>query len=618
MIRIERPSLRARRASARAGRTASGRRFSSLAWAGVVGLGLSISTARGAEVAARLTPDTCEVGEQVGLTITVRNAEGVSTPRIGAVKTMSINSLGGPSESSQFTVINGRMESSKEVSWTYGVTPNREGRLTLPPITVQADGRDYQTQPLVLVVTRGQGGGELLLAEIEATQTEVFVEEPLRATLRVWVRVYRDSRQGLTLNAETLWSLLDRQQTTWGPFQPPHYTGVRTREDAESGSTSYYVFESEGQIWPEQAGPLDVSGVRVVLQYPQRFSGRDVFGRLRFERYRTISASPSKTTVVVKPIPDEGRPPGYNGAVGRYSISASASPTEAAVGDPITLTLRIEGTGRLERLGAPKLSELPDLARDFKIPEEPLAGRMDGSTKVFTQTIRATNTNVKQIPPIVIGYFNPQSGKFESAGSEPIPVKISAGSKLALSDVVEATPGKSRVARPLIERSDGLLANYWETHEVLEDQQAGFGVVAWLLAVAGPLGYFAAAFWMQRSTRLREDVAYRRRRQAAANARKTLSGAPQAGGAEAAARIGAALADYVADRSNSPSGALTRAEVNRVLSAAGVESSLVAEVDGVLGEVEMASYGGGSAAATEALVRRAERCVDELERASWR
>ena len=45
--------------------------------------------------------------------------------------------------------------------------------------------------------------------------------------------------------------------------------------------------------------------------------------------------------IVFAPPPEEGRPPFYAGAVGRYDLRVTAKPTEVAVGDPITVQLEI-------------------------------------------------------------------------------------------------------------------------------------------------------------------------------------------------------------------------------------------------------------------------------------
>ena len=46
--------------------------------------------------------------------------------------------------------------------------------------------------------------------------------------------------------------------------------------------------------------------------------------------------------------PRDGRPLEYRGAVGRFDIGVTAAPTRVAVGDPITVTLRVTDSGTPE------------------------------------------------------------------------------------------------------------------------------------------------------------------------------------------------------------------------------------------------------------------------------
>ena len=50
----------------------------------------------------------------------------------------------------------------------------------------------------------------------------------------------------------------------------------------------------------------------------------------------------------VLPLPRENVPSGFGGAVGTYSLSLTVSPTNVAMGDPVTVKVQITGYGALE------------------------------------------------------------------------------------------------------------------------------------------------------------------------------------------------------------------------------------------------------------------------------
>src|SRR3972149_5565899 len=105
-------------------------------------------------------------------------------------------------------------------------------------------------------------------------------------------------------------------------------------------------------------------------------------------------------------------------------------------GDPINLLIGIVGTGPMELVQAPPLAELPELTADFKVPNEPLAGFVEGERKVFSTTIRPRKAGVSQIPAIPFSYFDPQAEKFVTVRSQPISVHVEPADTLALDAVI--------------------------------------------------------------------------------------------------------------------------------------------------------------------------------------
>ncbi|MCK6457611.1 MAG: BatD family protein [Phycisphaerae bacterium] len=572
--------------------------------------------ARAAEIVAELSSSTAMPGEVVTLTITVRNAEDVGRPRIPRVSGLTIRLLNTePTLHQQTLIINGRVSRQVDYTWTCAISAPRSGNYTIPPIRVTADGETLRTESIDLVITKSESG-EPLIVEVDVDRAEAFVEEPVKATLRVWIRPFRQS--DVVLTPEQMWSraLINEQETRFGTFQQPQFVGQRVRRSPDGGAANYYVYESQGTIWPEEAGALSLGEIRIVMQYPVSIS-RDFFGNLGLQRARTLSASPPTPPITIRPIPTEGRPPGFNGAVGRYTISASATPTNVRVGDPITLTLTIRGIGRLDRVPAPALSELEELTRDFKVPNESLAGQTDGYAKVFTQTIRATHANTREIPPIPFVFFNPKSARFETSRSAAIPITVREASQLSLSQVVEAEADRPRAARALVERTEGLVANYVDMNDVLTPQDLSMPT-SWIVMLAAcPIAYVGAWFLQRRSIRYREDVRYRRRAQAARTAHHRLHAARSASRNDAAAKVGHALTGYVADQLNAPDGALTRDEVRRLLNEKVVDAALRDELDAMLADIEQAAYGGMAGDEMRGLIERAEAVLRRLERVRW-
>jgi len=387
------------------------------------------------------------------------------------------------------------------------------------------------------------------------------------------------------------------------------------RRDSAGAEHSYYAYRVKHKAWAESAGPFDPGRVQVVVEYPLRL-GRDrfsLFHDVRITRSRTLVAAARRPDLLIKPIPTEGRPAFYTGAVGRFGFEVTAKPTNVRVGDPITLTLKIRGTGRLETLAPPPLARLPELTADFKVPDEELAGVVQGSTKIFTQSIRARSDRVRAIPAIPFAFFDPKAGAFRVVRSKPIPLTVRPEVKLDAARVVEAT--RPEAVGLLTEQSAGILANYTDMDEVLACQDFAL-TWSWGAFLAAPPALYGLAWLVQRRVRrLREDVALARRRSAARTALRRLQQAGRLREEGACYRqVWAALLGYVADRYNLPVGGLTPADAVHTLRANGAPQELVAECEQILAACEQAQFAGlGSASAAETL-DRARRWLRDFEK----
>ncbi len=581
-----------------------------------------VSRAQAAAVSAQLASRETYVGVPVILRVTVEDGQPDQLPVTPAISGATIRMVGGPSHSSQTTVVNGQVSQSVSVSYTYQITPQKPGRIMIPPFEVQVGGEKLASEPQVIVVARSETN-DLLFVDVTGTRDSVYVGELLEVTLQIWLRPYHSREHGITLREDNMWGLVDVEASQWGVFEEPlkqMYSRRQRppgeqmlRKDSQGNEHEYYLYELTREIWAERPGMLDVGGVNVVVKYPTGIGrSQSIFdmNRLVLTGTRPLSAQPQTVPVQVKAIPTEGRPDLFRGAVGEYAITATAKPEEVTVGDPITLTLAISGTGRLDLLQPPPLSDVPDLIRSFKVPTDPLAGEVEGNTKRFSQSIRAVSDAVREIPSIPFVYFDPRAERFVTIATRPIPIAVKPADRLSSGQVVDAATNRA-VARTLTEVAGGILANYTSEDELLahQDVRPGWGLA--LLLLVPPIVFGVCWIVQSRRSRFRTDVAYARRRTARRMARSRVQ---HPGRQNTAAAVLAAIGGYVADRCNLPPGTLTRAEIIRYLSDRGVKRSLREEMDRLLVACEQAQYAGTAGSDAKEFAAAALRCVDLLER----
>jgi len=365
--------------------------------------------------------------------------------------------------------------------------------------------------------------------------------------------------------------------------------------------------------------------VNVVVQYPTRTGREDslfpsfldrpsLFDRYRVTHARPVQASLGESNITIKPVPTEGQPVYFSGAVGRYRFAAQASNTQVRVREPIEVALTITGSGVLERVPPPPLAKVEALTRDFKVPNEILSGIVAGGQKHFTVKIGAKNADVTEIPAIPFSFFDPQSEQYLTRWSDPIPLEVKASEQVSVSQFAETAEAGPAGATELTETAAGIRANYVDMDEVLAQQAftPGWGSAA--LLVLSPMAYVFCVAVRRHRERLAHDQGYVQRRRAGPTA---LSAIRRAGFAEnaadAAAGVGNALIRYITDRCNAPAG-LTRIEALEQLNRRGLPEDRVRSLAALLERCEGLQYAGADSEMPMDLPTEARRCVQTLER----
>ncbi len=438
-------------------------------------------TVRAAYVRASLSTRESYVGQPITLSIFVANGKQIEPPIIPAIDGLIIKSVGPPTRSTQITTINGRTETTTTQTFTFELTPQKSGRFSLPAISVRIDGTDQSTDPLFFVASKSETG-DLAFVEIAGKQREIYVGQAIDLTLKIWLRPYIDRKANITLSASDMWRLIS-DRSEWGPFterlqelvdqgQRPGGKEV-LRKDRDGVEHSYYLYQVSATIYPKRPGKIDADGVKIVVDYPTALGrARDPMASLLkdfpFPGGRPAgldddnSFSPFATQLVVQSvrplivradvepinvlaIPTAGQPADYRGAVGKYQIAVDASPTHVKAGDPINVLIGISGTGPMELVQAPPLAEDPELSKNFKVPNAPLAGFVKGDRKIFSTSIRPLRAGVTEIPSIPFSYFDPTTGKFNTVHSATAAIQVDPADMLALDGIVH---GDSKANSP--------------------------------------------------------------------------------------------------------------------------------------------------------------------------
>lgn len=138
------------------------------------------------------------------------------------------------------------------------------------------------------------------------------------------------------------------------------------------------------------------------------------FGFLTSPRMEPVSVTSNQPVIEVRPLPPS--PAGFTGAVGQFKLTSKVVPEKAAVGEPVTWTLELSGTGNW-----PDIVGLParEVSNDFQVVQ-PKAKRTPAEGKLFDVTLSEdvvlvpTKTGNYVLGPISFSYFDPKSGSYKT------------------------------------------------------------------------------------------------------------------------------------------------------------------------------------------------------------
>jgi hypothetical protein len=151
-------------------------------------------------------------------------------------------------------------------------------------------------------------------------------------------------------------------------------------------------------------------------------------------------------------LPAAGRPSDFSGAVGSFKIADELSPNSAAAGDPLTVRLRITGTGNFDRVDSPMLTHL-DGWKTYPPTSSFKAGDELGEKgeKTFEQPIIAGHTGAQTLPELTFSYFDPSTRSYQTARSGALSVNISASQadrSLSAPTADNSTPNSGAAGAP--------------------------------------------------------------------------------------------------------------------------------------------------------------------------
>lgn len=419
-------------------------------------------------VAARPDRDEMGLGDTISiyLTVTTTENEEIGEPKLPSLDGFQLVDSGqSQSSSMKLEVINGAMNYTKSTvyEFSYRLAAQRVGTLKVDSIEVPAGGKTYLSKPFqIRVLKEGSGaalpnrrapqlpglppedevedlfnqflqrrmsppsaGGkqaipknlnESFSVQVEADKTEVFEGEQVLVNWYIFTR-------GNILSLDRL--KFPDLKGFWKEIieEVPSLTFT---QEVINGVPYKKALLASHALFPIKPGTavVDEFKIRAMVQVPDA-----MFGSFAMGKPYSFNRASERVSIKVKPLPVEGKPSSFSGAVGQFEPRAWVDGNQFPTNEPFTLRLRFEGNGNAKLIELPPLN-LPAQFEQYSSRADSKFFKNGRSLKEFEILLIPRAEGDWTIPSFEFSYFDTEAKKYFTKKTEPIQLKILKGSTM--------------------------------------------------------------------------------------------------------------------------------------------------------------------------------------------
>lgn len=368
--------------------------------------------------------------------IRVIGSDRADPPELDNLEQFDVTFLGGRvNSSSTITIINNKTieELHKEYILPYKMVPTELGRLEIPSVAVTVGDKQYKTDPITITAEQPRET-EAFKLRASFSKDEVYVGESLLFSL-VWY--IGDDVNSFDLRIP----FLDRKEFRFSDPPLDSTQGSATRLRIPLGRQEITAIRGEDRLDKRQYTTLTIKRVVTPRKIGRYYIPKAMVSLVSDSTPFVIPSN--ELSLVVNPLPEKNKPKDFSGIVGDISITAEAEPREAAVLEPITLTVSLSGDPYLEQFELPPIGELVGFKNQFK-----LTGGVDTTVesntgRTVTLSIRPLHPGIEEIPPITVSFFDPEQQRYRRTSSKPIPITVREEQVMTLEDLEGNTTGEA-------------------------------------------------------------------------------------------------------------------------------------------------------------------------------
>jgi hypothetical protein len=545
------------------------------------------------------------VGERFTLTITLENERGnIIPPQLS-----DFQILFGPSTSNSMQIINGQMSSS--MSHAYVLVANQKGDFIIPEAKAKTSKAEYKSNTIkIKVIDAGaqsaQGGSskqqqniqsaanQNLIVNLIPNKREIFMGEPIAVDYKLFSKYGNLELVENNFPAHTGFLALDIDNEN---------TGWEQKTELINGQRYRVATLKRQVLYPTRKGELEIRPFEVTVRANRSFFNPGIEDKAK--------SAPLK--INVKPLPGNA-PQGFNGAVGKLEFAVVADKLEVKANEPITITLKVSGTGNFKTIDSPKIY----FPNDFEVYDPKITDRtrltangLSGS-KEFEYLVIPRYGGEFTLDPIVFSYFDVKEEKYKTLSAPKFNFSVERQEDDALSS------GFAAVARKDVTLLDQDIRFIKTETKFFRKGERLFGSTLYFAGFIGlPILSFLFLLGFRKFEESQADVIGNKIKRAKNMAVKRLELANKfnkEGKKESFyAELLESVYGYFSDRFVIEKAALNRETMVSALQQKNIPENLVAEANQIIDACEMARFAPSVDMTTEALYQKTLQLIVNIE-----
>lgn len=337
--------------------------------------------------------------------------------------------VGGPNQSVSNSYVNGKRSFSK--SYTYFISPELKGELTIGQASIEIDGQVYKTSPRKVTITEAVKQPNSAQAQADAFAdenlhlvAEVSKSSPyLNEAFTVVYKLYYTSDLGIS-------NVNEAETPKYSDFLT-HVIPIKKLEikrGTYKGRNYNYVVWRKAVLYPQKSGRLVLDPLTLNISVDVPTNRRTFFGDRVYKKIpKKITAG--RRTINVKALPDIGKPENFSGAVGTFDLNVSLNKEELKSSESFQVNVKVSGRGNLKLFSLPELDVPSALERYEPEHKETVKTNLLG----MQGSIEDNYTIVPQyqgnypLPGIEFSYFDPVKEQYEILRSQEKMINVYEG-----------------------------------------------------------------------------------------------------------------------------------------------------------------------------------------------